>query len=177
MREMKKTVLATIIVAPRQNPRKDQFVGRRTKNILIAIAVIVMIIATIIVAFFASENHPSSTPYVERIVDETLLLNSNSYKSYDFSLPSIASSITVDGNFEVNGDTEGIKIYIMDSLNFASWQNTRTASMYYSSGELKSGNITATLTLAGTYYLVYDNTSSLVSKNVTSQVVAYYVPN
>ncbi|MEM3880591.1 MAG: hypothetical protein QXD19_02460 [Candidatus Bathyarchaeia archaeon] len=81
------------------------------------------------------------------------------------------------GTFTVSEGMETIKVYIFDSAGFMDWQNSGNASSYYNSGEMTSSNITATLVSPGTYYLVYDNTFSLISKNVTAQVNFYYIPN
>jgi hypothetical protein len=63
----------------------------------------------------------------------------------------------------------------MDSINFINWENGHTANTYYNSGQLTS-SISATLPSGGTYYLVYDNTFSVISqKNVNTQANLSYM--
>jgi hypothetical protein len=145
--------------------------------LLVAIVTVTVIaVAGLLAAFFMiNEIHPVATPVVWDIVHGNLTINAGSYERYNFTVPSGASDVHVDGTFTVSGGNGNtIKVYVMNNANFADWQKGSNVSMYYDSGELNSGNVAATLPSAGTYYLVYDNTFSAISKNVTTWVDFYY---
>jgi hypothetical protein len=144
----------------------------------LAIAVIIIAVAAIVLAAFVllNEVHPVSTPIMEILVDGNVTVNSDSYVYYNFTVFSEHVSPTVQGTFTVSGIDQKIRVYIMDSASVTDWQDTRNASAYYDSGESSSGNITANLPI-GNYALVYDNTFSATSKNVTTQVHSWYLPD
>jgi hypothetical protein len=146
--------------------------------VLLAIAVIIVAVAAIVLAAFVmlNEIHPVSTPKIEIIVNGNLTVNSGSYVYYNFTVFSEHVEPSVQGKFTVSGSDQKIRVYIMDSANFTDWKDTRNASTYYDSGESNSGNITATLPV-GNYDLVYDNNFSATSKNVTTQVHSWYLPD
>jgi hypothetical protein len=148
----------------------------KTALALTLIVIILVLAITVLTAFvMLNKIHPASTPKIEIIVDGNLTVNSGSYMYYNFTVFSEHLEPTVQGTFTVSGNDQRIRVYIMDSANFTDWQDTRNASKYYDSGESNSGNITATLPV-GNYELVYDNTFSGTSKNVTTQVRTWYLP-
>jgi hypothetical protein len=118
------------------------------------------------------------TPPLFVIVDEFVTVNASSYKSYNFAVPSDAATVNIDCTFAVSGSSENkIKVYIMDSTNFANWQNGQNASSYYNSGEATNSSISITLHSAGTYFIVYDNTfDTNTQKNIDTRVYFYYFP-
>jgi hypothetical protein len=166
---------------PSQTSSTNQSDRRKANKTLLAVAVAiaVVIVAGLLAAFFINNDfHAASTPIVMEIVNGNLTVNASSYASYNFTVPSSAPTATVQGTFTVSGGNGNtIKVYVMDGANLADWQNGLNASMYYDSGELSSGNVTATLPSTGTYYLVYDNTFSATSKNVITQVDFDYIPS
>src|SRR3972149_6649673 len=157
---------------PSPNSPNSQSDRSKVNKILVALAVVTAAIVFVgALAVFLNQNNirPFCTPYVGVIVDGNLTVNAGSYEYYNFTVPSGEPNSKVEGTFTVSGSND-IKVYVLDSANFADWQNGREANMYYDSGELSSGNVTAELPSSGTYFLVYDNTFSTTSKNVTTQV-------
>jgi hypothetical protein len=118
------------------------------------------------------------TPPIYPIVDGIITVNASSYKDYNFTVPSGSSQSEVQGTFTVSGGNENdIKVYIMDSTNFANWQNGQNASSYYNSGEATNGTIAVTLYSGGTHFLVYDNTFDTSSqKTVDTQMFFWCIP-
>jgi hypothetical protein len=114
--------------------------------------------------------------YTEDIVRGTITVNAGSYKYYQFTIPSRAFNIRVEGGIIASGGRgNDITMYIMDSTNFVNWQNGRGASAYYSSGQVTRVGFAFTLPSGGTYYLVIDNTFSITSqKNVEIQATLTY---
>jgi len=163
---------------PTQTSRGSQPNRRKAnKTLLLSVFAVAVIIAAGLLAVFLmqKEIHLLSTPIVQEIVNGGVTVNATSYAYYNFTVPSGASTIMVDGNFMVSDGS--IKVYIVNDVNFTSWQNGQNPSTYYNSGELTAGNFTVTLHSGGTYYLVYDNTFSLNSqKNVDAQVFYDYLP-
>lgn len=151
--------------------------NKRDKMFLAIAVIIIAVVATVLTVFvMLNKIRPYSTPIAEIIVDGNLTVNSGSYVHYNFTVFSENVSPTVQGTFTVSGSAQKIRVYIMDSTNFTIWQDTRNAGMYYDSGESNSGNIAITLPV-GNYDLVYDNTFSAASKNVTTQVYSWYLPD
>ena len=140
--------------------------------VIIALAVIVIVVVSLFVAFsLQNQNQPLPTPVVQPIVSGNFTVNAGSYADYNFTVPSYFSEVWVDGTFTVSDVVvNGLRVYVMDGGNFTNWQNGQTANRYYDSGQVSSGNVTTTTLPSGTYYLVFDNTFSAVSKNVTADV-------
>lgn len=160
-----------------QNSSVDGSYSRKVRNIALIVAIAVIAVAVILlVAFYLQHGtEPASTPVVNAIVDGNLTVNSGSYVYYNFTVysgpPDAIITDTVQGTFNVSdGNENTIRVYIMDSSNFDDWKDGLDADKYYDSGQSSAGNVTATLSSIGTYYLVYDNTYSTVSKSVTTQV-------
>jgi hypothetical protein len=149
-----------------------------TQNIVAAVVIAIIAVAAILLAAFYLQNrtNPASTPVVSVIVDGNFTINPESYVYYNFTVYSGPSNTiigtTVQGTFSVSdGDENTIRVYIMDGANFDDWKNGLDSNKYYDSGQSNAGDVTvATLSSSGTYYLVYDNTYSAVSKSVTTQV-------
>lgn len=149
----------------------SQSVSHKTNKLLILTAFLIVVIAAIpLVAWFISlgQVHPVSTPFPITVVKGNITINSGSYVYYNFTLSTHVNP-SVEGTFTVSGSDQKIRVYVMDCANFVDWQYARKASMYYDSGESSNGNVEANLPL-GNYYLVYDNTFSATSKNVTTEV-------
>lgn len=151
---------------------------KHTQNIVAAVVIAVIAVAAISLAAFylQNRNKPASTPVVSVIADGNFTVNSGSYVYYNFTVYSGPTNAiindTVQGTFSVSdGNEDTIRVYIMDRANFDDWKNGLDSNKYYDSGQSNAGSVTvATLSSSGTYYLVYDNTYSAVSKSVTTQV-------
>lgn len=112
------------------------------------------------------------TPPIYQIVTGNMTINANSFKAYNFTVPSGAGSIS--DTFSCNGT---IRVYVMDSENFANWQNKQIALSYYDSGQVTNGKIdNLALPSSGTYFLVYYNNNDTTAKTVTSYASFFYIP-
>lgn len=148
------------------------------RNIAIAVFVVVIVVAVGLLVALNLRGGGGILPssHTENIVNGLVTVNAGAYEDYQFVVPSGASSIQVSGSFTASGGSgNDIKVYIMDSINFINWQNGHSANTYYNSGQVTTSTISATLPSSGTYYLVYDNTFSIISqKNVNTQVNLSY---
>jgi hypothetical protein len=143
------------------------------KIIAAATIAIILILAIALIVAFAWQNHPQPypTPAVNPIVEGTFTVNAGSYKAFNFTFYPGDTSSWVDGIFTVNGNVEGINVYIMDSGNFINWTNGQTAYRYYETRLAKSGGVGTDIAFSsGTYYLVFDNLFSESSKNVNATI-------
>jgi hypothetical protein len=116
------------------------------------------------------------TPTPNSIVDGTFSVNASSFAAYNFTIPQSIWNEVSSASVSISNDYK-IRVYIMDSANFADWQNGLNASSYYNSGETNNFTINVDLPASGTYFLIFDNTFDANSqKNVTAQVFYFYVP-
>jgi hypothetical protein len=112
------------------------------------------------------------------IVYEPVIVNASTYAGYQFIIPEGVRSPEIYGNFALSNDSTGtIRVYVMDSGNYADWQNNRTSSFYYNSGQVNSAAIEQTLDAGKTYYLIFDNTLSTTPKNITTNIQYQYFPS
>jgi competence protein ComGC len=140
---------------------------------------IVLIVAAILILFTVPylSNLPGVQTKSVNIVNGLITVNANSYEDYQFTLPSSATNVHVSGSFTASGGSgSDIIVYIMDSTEFTNWSTGHQVSTYYNSGQLTTSSFDVALPNgAGTYYVVYDNTYSLLSqKNVNTQVNLNY---
>lgn len=93
-------------------------------------------------------------------------VNANSSYYFKLGVPSGASSVHVEGNFEASGGSgNDVQVLILPEDDFVNWQNHHQAKTYYNSGKVTVGNFSVNLPSdAATYYLVFDNRFSLLSK-------------
>ena len=118
------------------------------------------------------------TPPIYQIAVGNLTIDSNSFKAYNFTVPSGTGSIS--DIFSCSLST--IRVYVMDSSNFVNWQKEYhlglNISSYYDSGQVTNGKIdNLLLHSSGTYYLVYDNTNDALAKIVNSDAYFFYIPS
>ena len=118
------------------------------------------------------------TPPLYRILNEQITVNAISYNAYNFTLPTEISQATVYGSFAVsNASQSGIKVYLMNSTNFADWLNGQSpVSFFPSGGAAVNGTFNVVLASGGEYFLVYDNTSGASLKQVDTDAYFWYTP-
>lgn len=136
------------------------------------IVVVIVVVAIIGVALSTGGGGVIPQQQTVNIVNGLITVNADSYESYQFSVPSGASSVSVSGSFTASGGSgNDIVVLVMDSTNFVNWQNGHSASTYYNSGQVTTGTISASLPAGATYYLVYSNTFSIFSSKTVQTTV------
>jgi len=146
---------------------------------IVIITVIAAIAFMIGYWFFANQSPPFSTPKVSEIIgDEVFTVSPESYVQHNFTVPTYLTFTQLYGSFNTqNSDNDTIRVYVMDSQNFAEWQHGHANTKLYDSGEVKSGQLDlSSLATDKTYFVVFDNTYSANSKNVNATVLFYYLP-
>jgi hypothetical protein len=163
---------------PPQSPQKNSFITSRTgRNFVVGLVILFLAIVVILSASSYMNSLNSTTTHVTNIVNGMATVNSNSYQTYTFTVPSGASNIAISGSFTASGGSgNDIKVLVLEQSDFTNWANGHTASCYYQSGQTTTGTISASLPTSGTYVLVYDNMFSLFSqKNVSTKVDLSYI--
>ncbi len=173
--------------SPQNTAPKPVHVSHTGRNIGIGLLVaFFLIIAVIMAASYLNSLNSNGggngtdlfqTTHTTNIVNGLATVNSNSYETYTFTIPSGASNIQVSGSFTASGGSgNDIKVLILAQSDFTNWKNGHSAQCYYQSGQTTTGTISASLPTSGTYVLVFDNTFSVFSqKNVNTQADVSYV--
>lgn len=87
----------------------------------------------------------------------------------DMLSPYVTGSFTASG-----GAGNDIKVYVMTASDYTNWSNGHTVTPLYNSTQLTTASYSVNLAV-GTFYVVYDNSFSVVSaKNVTTLVDLVY---
>lgn len=115
----------------------------------------------------------TSQPYTNQaarfnIANSQYQVDPGTYTSIPFNMQ---CSGTATGSFFASAALgDNIIVYIMDSSGFSQFQSGQSATAYYNSGKVSSGNFNIGLP-SGQYYLILSNTYSVFStKNVSVQV-------
>lgn len=115
----------------------------------------------------------TSQPYTNQaarfnIANSQYQVDPGTYTSIPFNMQ---CSGTATGSFSASAALgDNIIVYIMDSSGFSQFQSGQSATAYYNSGKVSSGNFNIGLP-SGQYYLILSNAYSTIStKNVFVQV-------
>ena len=113
---------------------------------------------------------PTLVSRSSNLVNGTITVQASNYYRQQFSVTSAMQNATVSGSFRASGGSgNDIKVLILDSTAFINWANGHAVSTYYSSGQLTTTSFNTPLP-AGSYYLIFDNTFSVLSsKQVNTQ--------
>jgi hypothetical protein len=168
----------------------------RRKIIVLATLILLVLAAVTLVAFFANQStnlSPSAFPSgtvtpatVERTSTPPSLVNGNiridagSFQSYNFTVPNnIVATVSI--TFTVNG-RGNIRVYLMNSSDFSNWKNQlagsqNISSIFYSGRANFISDSEVSISIRGTYYIVFDNTfDSSSAKTVDASIIYYWTP-
>ena len=122
----------------------------------------------------STQTHLAKTPPLYTIINQSFIVNADSYKAYNFTIPADISTCHVTGDFSVSPtNSSGFRVFIWDNAAFSNWQSGHSILLgfgtisFYDSGYLTSGTISASPYPGGTYWLLFLNNST-ASVNVTS---------
>ncbi|HEX6561968.1 MAG TPA: hypothetical protein VF016_08090 [Nitrososphaera sp.] len=157
--------------------------GKASKGKYIGIGVgvvIVAIIAVMIIGAAASNGGLSSvgkSKHSIQLMSGNVAVNPGHYQSYQFNVPSGATNTKVTGTFYASGGSgNDIVVTILSQTDYINWQNGHSSSTNYNSGKVTTGNINTNLPDGETYYLVFDNSFSIISaKNVSGNIQLEYL--
>lgn len=93
------------------------------------------------------------------------------YVSWPFTVTADMRRALVAGHFEAQGGANDIRVIIVDPDGMENFSNGHEFREYYDSGKVTTDTLHVGPLAAGSYYLVFSNTYSIVSnKAVTSDV-------
>lgn len=158
----------TPIVQPQQEPRQEP--QKKSSNGSVG-AIFIGVIIIILVFVFGFGPHNVV------IINGLTSVNALGYRYYWFDVPSIAINPTIFGTFTGSGSLgNDIRVYVLTSTDFINWTNGHQVSTIYNSGVITTASFNVKLATGQKYYLVFDNTFSLLSgKNVSGDITFSYI--
>lgn len=103
-------------------------------------------------------------------------VNASKYLSLNFTVPSGSTNVALIGSLVTGGGAgNDIKVYVLDSSNYANWKSGSQATYLYTTPAQAQFSVILTLPNgSGTYYVVFDNTYSSMDKTVSGQLTLSY---
>lgn len=99
-----------------------------------------------------------------QIVKGSIIVSPRAFKSFSFSMDDrIMKNVFAQVEFVAKGGGNDISVYVMDDINFINWSNGQQAKVLYSADRITSDRFKVPITKSGDYYLVLDNTFSLLT--------------
>jgi len=115
---------------------------------------------------------------IQTISDPALLVKATGNSHFKLDVPPGADNVHLRGNFSARGGIDDdIEACVFSDEEFMNWQNGQSAEILYRSGKVTAGKFDITLPSdSGTYYLVFDNTSSLFTQKTVrlNATLSYY---
>jgi len=115
---------------------------------------------------------------IQTISNPALLVKATGNSHFKLEVPSGADNVHLRANFIARGGTDdNIEAWVFSDEEFMNWQNGQSAEIIYSSGKVTAGKFDINLPSdSGTYYLVFDNTSSLFTQKTVrvNASLSYY---
>lgn len=145
---------------------------------------IILLISVLLMLSFGCFPNPGRSTTVQPILKTLNLLygdisiNSAEIYSVSFDVTNSMSDARVKGSFQVSGGSgNDIIALILDDTNYYKYINGNQASIFYNSGQSTASNIDVLISTPGKYWLVFDNTFSLLlSKDIETQVNLQWYP-
>jgi hypothetical protein len=84
-------------------------------------------------------------------------------------------NIRISGRFSASGGTDnGIEAFILDQDNYTNWRDGHQARVLYQSGVVTVGNVAASITTPGNYYVVFSGRANFVARKVDANLKLDY---
>ncbi|MFW9857113.1 MAG: zinc-ribbon domain-containing protein [Candidatus Thorarchaeota archaeon] len=97
-------------------------------------------------------------------IDETITISAGTHRGYSFNVN--YDNVVITLKIEVRSGND-INVYVMDEANYNTWKDGGSATGYLSRQKIGSFTTDVTLGAKGRYYIVLDNTYSIItSKSV-----------
>jgi zinc-ribbon domain len=100
---------------------------------------------------------------IQTVSNSALLIKATGNSHFKLDVPPGADNVHLWGDFIARGGMDDdIEAWVFSDEEFMNWQNGQSAETLYNSGKITAGRFDIKLPSDnGTYYLVFDNTSSL----------------
>ena len=125
----------------------------------------------------AAEAPPPATPVALKLLSENLQVEAKQIRWLNFSIPSNATNVQINGTFHAfGGGGNDIWVILTDPVQFENWKNNHETQLFYNSGKVTNGVIAVQGLQSGQYVLVFDNRSSTFSrKEVSGEITLSYL--
>lgn len=98
-----------------------------------------------------------------KVIKDKIVVDPLSYVYVKFTLP---RDVTLEGFFKARGGLKNdIKVIVLDGIQLMNFKNNNPYKAYYVSGKVTADQFAVELK-AGEYYIIFDNTFSLLSNKV-----------
>lgn len=118
---------------------------------------------------------PPPTTRTVTLVNGVVSVAAGGWNTTQVNVSSNMLSPYVTGSFVASGGSgNDIYVYVMTAIDYTNWSTGHAVTPLYNSGQLTTAQYSVNLRV-GTYYVVYDNSFSVVSaKNVRTLVYLVY---
>src|SRR5208283_2529815 len=113
-----------------------------------------LLVIGIVLVVLASSAGKATKPVTVNIASGIITIYLGPYETYQINVPAGAKNAVLSGTFNAHYGDESIAVCIMNSTNYVNWQNGRTGTTYYSSGQVTTGSFNVNLPAGTTYYFV-----------------------
>jgi hypothetical protein len=128
--------------------------------------------------FMQAPGHQEERLHTVSTGDVTFTVYPGAFHSLRFVVPPGHKDADLKGHFSVVSEgAEGIKAFLLNEEDYASWQKGYTTYRYYDSGRVRQAYLDIPLLAwsAGAYYLVFDNQSHATTpKTITANLNLTY---
>ncbi len=142
-----------------------------------AIAAGLAVLALVSSSCYRARYQPAQAPkqMAATVVEGSFTVNARTYTPFKIVVSREMTHARIEGSFTASGANNDIEVMLLDNTHFLNWQNRHTFTAAYESGRVTAGHIRASLPLPGTYYVVFSNRFSLLSrKTVVADVSLHF---
>jgi hypothetical protein len=147
-----------------------------TKILILAVTILVVVAASLIFTYNLWGLHPASTPNTSgnrELIHGTAIID-RGYYYLQFTVPHNLINIHVIGNYSAQNNST-IRLYVMDEDSFEQWgTQNKNFSPIFDSGKSTNGDVNATLTHAGVYYVLFENSNPAIQQVVDVELNLTY---
>ena len=146
-----------------------------TKILIFAASILLVVTGILALTYNQWGLHPFSTPNTtgnQELLHGTVIIDNGSYY-LQFIVPENALNIHVTGNYSVQTNSP-IRLYIMDQNSFEQWRKQSNFNPNFNNGESTNGDVNATLSSSGVYYVLFENSNQSIQPLVAVELKLSY---
>ncbi len=152
------------------------------KQIFLLSLVLIIFAAAISGCSSNSENFgviptPTKILHTKDIINQEVVIKPGEVCVFTVNVPYDANSPELHISFRAYGGSgNDIKVYVFDEDNYINWENGHSVTPLYDTGKETVGDFSVPVTSGETYYIVLDNSFSVISKKYvkTHIYLTYY---
>jgi hypothetical protein len=143
-----------------------------------AITAIVFVAALMASGCYRARYTPPAAPQqlTTPVVEGSFTVTARNYAQYKVVVSGDMTYPRLEGTFTASGGANNdVEVALLDETQFLNWQNRHTFKAMYESGRVTADKIRVSLPMPGTYFLVFSNRFSLLSrKTVAADVKLHF---